>query len=162
MPETVVYIDGGSRGNPGTAGIGVIIQHPTGHRVEISEWIGASDNNYAEYAALLAALKYAAANECTRLRVFSDSEVVVRQINGHYSCQSPLLRQIYQVCIALIESFEGFTISHIRREHNREADRLVRTAIERAKRERRRRERQQQKDEDEDRQSAVLQTSFAT
>src|SRR5438477_10210287 len=64
MSETVVYIDGGSRGNPSAAGIGVIIEHPTGHRVEISERIGASDNNYAEYAALLVALRYAAANEC--------------------------------------------------------------------------------------------------
>ena len=162
MPETVVYIDGGSRGNPGTAGIGVIIEHPTGHRVEISEWIGARDNNYAEYAALLAALKYAAANQCRRLRVFSDSEVVVRQINGHYSCQSPLLRQIYLLCVALIGSLEDFTITHIRREHNLDADRLVRAAIERTKRQRRRRQRQQEQDEEENRPSGMLQTSFAT
>jgi ribonuclease HI len=154
MTETVVYIDGGSRGNPGSAGIGVIIEHPTGRRVEISRWIGQSDNNYAEYAALLTALQYAVANECTRLRVFSDSEVVVRQINGHYNCQSPLLRQIYLLCVALIGSFERFTISHIRREHNLEADRLARAAIERAKSER--------AAEHHERHTSPLHTSFAT
>ena len=134
MAEAVAYIDCGSQGNPGPAGIGIIIHHPGGHRVEISRWIGSSDNNYAEYAALLVALQYAVANQCPRLRVFSDSEVVVRQINGHYNCQSPLLRQIYEVCTALIASLECFTITHIRRENNLEADRLANDAIERAKR----------------------------
>lgn len=135
MSEAVAYIDGGSHGNPGPAGIGVIIEHAS-HRVEISEPIGAHDNNYAEYAALLAALRYAVDNGCTRMRVFSDSEVVVRQINGHYSCQSPLLRQIYQLCLSLIGGLETFTLTHIRREHNLEADELARLAIRRAKRHR--------------------------
>lgn len=135
MSEAVAYIDGGSHGNPGPAGIGVIIEHAD-NRVEISEPIGAHDNNYAEYAALLAALRYAVDNGCTRMRVFSDSEVVVRQINGHYSCQSPLLRQIYQLCLSLIGGLEAFTLTHIRREHNLEADKLARLAIHRAKRHR--------------------------
>jgi probable phosphoglycerate mutase len=135
MSEAVAYIDGGSHGNPGPAGIGVIIEHAS-QRVEISEPIGPRDNNYAEYAALLAALRYAMNNGCTRLRVFSDSEVVVRQINGHYSCQSPLLRHIYQLCLSLIGGFEAFTLTHIRREHNHEADELARLAIHRAKKHR--------------------------
>lgn len=133
MSETVAYIDGGSHGNPGPAGIGVVIQHATGGRVEISECIGAHDNNYAEYAALLAALRYALGNGCLRLRVFSDSQVVVRQINGHYNCQSPMLRQIYSVCVTLIESLEAFSLTHVRREQNSEANDLVRQAIARAK-----------------------------
>ncbi len=133
MVETVAYIDGGSHGNPGPAGIGVVIQHGDGDRVEISECIGARDNNYAEYAALLAALRYAVTHGCTRIRVFSDSQVVVRQINGHYVCQSPLLRQMYQLCVALIGSLEAFTLVHIRREHNAEANDLARLAIQRAK-----------------------------
>ena len=133
MSEAVAYIDGGSHGNPGPAGIGVVIQHAE-NRVEISEPIGAHDNNYAEYAALRAALRYAVKNGCTRMRVFSDSEVVVRQINGHYSCQSPILRQIYQVCVTLIGGLEAFTLTHIKREQNHEADELARLAIHRAKR----------------------------
>lgn len=138
MSEAVAYIDGGSHGNPGPAGIGVVIEHAS-RRVEISETIGARDNNYAEYAALLAALRYAVNHGCTRMRVFSDSEVVVRQINGHYSCQSPLLRQIYQLCLSLIGGLEAFTLTHIRREHNLEADELARLAIHRAKRRRKQR-----------------------
>ena len=133
MSEAVAYIDGGSHGNPGPAGIGVVIEHAS-QRVEISEPIGPHDNNYAEYAALLAALRYAVNHGCTRMRVFSDSEVVVRQINGHYSCQSPLLRQIYEICLALIGGLEAFTLTHIRREQNHEADELARLAIHRAKR----------------------------
>lgn len=84
----IAYVDGGSRGNPGPAGIGVVIEHPTGRRVEISQSIGTGDNNYAEYAALLAALEYAAAYDAPSLQVYSDSEVVVRQVSGAYTCQS--------------------------------------------------------------------------
>jgi ribonuclease HI len=113
----IAYVDGGSRGNSGPAGIGVVIEHPTGRRVEISESIGARDNNYAEYAALLVALEYAAAYSASRLRVFSDSEVVVRQINGSYNCQSPALRDIHGACKELIGHFDEFGIEHIRREN---------------------------------------------
>ncbi|HUK86718.1 MAG TPA: ribonuclease HI family protein [Terriglobales bacterium] len=132
MSHLVAYVDGGSRGNPGLAGIGVVLEHGEGRRVEISESLAAQDNNYAEYAALLLALEYAAACGCARLQVFSDSEVVVRQINGLYTCQSPALRPIYEFCRALIGSFEAFTLTHIRREHNREANRLVQAALRRA------------------------------
>lgn len=132
MSHLVAYVDGGSRGNPGLAGIGVVLEHGQGRRVEISEWLPAQDNNYAEYAALLLALEYAAACGCPRLHVFSDSEVVVRQINGLYTCQSPALRPIYEFCRALIASFETFTLTHVRREHNREANRLVQSALRRA------------------------------
>ena len=82
MTDLTAYIDGGTRGKPRSSGIGVVIEHPGGRRVEISQWIGADDNNYAEYAALLVALEYAAVYRCRRLQVFSDSEVVVKQING--------------------------------------------------------------------------------
>ena len=80
--DMIAYVDGGSRCNPGSAGIGVVIEHPTGRRVEISQSIDSGDNNYAEYAALLVALEYAAAYGSPRLEVFSDSEIVVRQITG--------------------------------------------------------------------------------
>lgn len=129
----VAYVDGGSRGSRGPAGIGVVIEHPGGRRVEISECIEAADNNYAEYSALLAALEYAAENQCSRLCVFSDSEVMVKQITGHYTCQSAGLRAIHDNCKDLIHSLEEFTIMHIRRHANREADRLANAAMERAR-----------------------------
>ncbi len=132
MSHLVAYVDGGARGSPGLAGIGVLLEHAGGRRVAISEWLPAPDNNYAEYAALRAALEYAAACGCQSLEVFSDSEVVVRQINGLYSCQSPALRPIYDSCRALIAALQVFTLTHVRREHNREANRLVQAAIRRA------------------------------
>jgi ribonuclease HI len=132
----IAYVDGGSRGSDGPAGIGVVVEHSTGRRVEISQFIGARDNNYAEYAALLVALEYAAAYDSPRLQVFSDSEVVVRQISGSYNCQSPMLRDIYDACQGLIEQFQEFDITHIRRENNADADRLAKQAMERAARER--------------------------
>ncbi len=132
MTDLTAYIDGGTRGKPRSSAIGVIIEHCAGRRVEISQWIGADDNNYAEYAALLVALEYAVAFRCRSLRVFSDSEVVVKQINGHYSCQSPGLRQIHQRCKDLIGALEEFEISHIRRELNSDANRLVSAAMERS------------------------------
>ncbi len=131
MTDLTAYIDGGTRGTPRSSAIGVVIEHPGGRRVEISQWIGADDNNYAEYAALLVALEYAVAFRCRCLRVFSDSEVVVRQITGFYSCQSPALRQIHQRCKDLIGLLDEFAISHIRRERNSEANRLVSAAMQR-------------------------------
>ena len=128
MSFLIAYIDGSSRSDSGSSGIGVIIQHAAGRRVEITEWVASSDNNYAEYAALLAALEYAAACGCPRLHVFSDSEVVVKQISGQYSCQSRALRQIYESCKAAIRSLEHFAITHIRRENNADANRLANTA----------------------------------
>ena len=104
----IAYVDGGSRGNRGPAGIGVVIEHPTGRRVEISQCIGIRDNNYAEYAALLVALEYAAAYASPRLQVYSDSEVVVRQISESYTCRSTVLRDIYKACKDLIDNFQGF------------------------------------------------------
>jgi probable phosphoglycerate mutase len=129
----VAYVDGGSRSSRGPAGIGVVVVKPGGRRVEISEIIETGDNNYAEYSALLAALEYAAANQCSRLCVFSDSEVVVKQITGDYTCQSAGLREIYENCKTLIDYLEEFTIRHIRRHANREADRLANAAMNRAR-----------------------------
>ncbi len=130
----IAYVDGGSRGNSGPAGVGVVIEHPCGTRVEISHPITAGDNNYAEYAALLVALEYAAACNSPRLQVFSDSEVVVRQISGSYNCQSPSLRDIHRTCKRLISRLEDFAITHIRRHNNEHANRLAREAVNRAAR----------------------------
>jgi ribonuclease HI len=128
------YVDGAARSNPGGGGIGVLLQPGEGGTIEISQWIQARDNNYAEYAALLVALAVCSRHQCRRLQVFSDSQVVVRQISGLYRCQSASLRRIHEHCQDLIRGFEQFSIEHIRREQNY-ADRLAHAAMERADRE---------------------------
>jgi ribonuclease HI len=131
MSYLVAYVDGSSRSNSRSSGIGVVFEDASGRRVAIAERVPSGDNNYAEYAALLAALKYAASSGCRRLQVFSDSEVVVRQINGQYHCRSRGLRQIYESCKTVIDSLEHFAITHIRREQNRDANQLATAAVER-------------------------------
>ena len=130
MSELVAYVDGGSHGNPGPAGIGVVIEAPNGHRIRIAKWIGRHDNNVAEYAALLVALQYALELKATALHVFSDSEVVVRQMKGEYACRSPRLYSLNWVCQKLARSLQ-FSIAHIRRQDNAEANGLANSAVRR-------------------------------
>jgi ribonuclease HI len=127
MPELVAYVDGGSHGNPGPSGIGVIIQAPDGETVRIAKWVGHQDNNVAEYLALLEALQHAVAVNARTLHVYSDSEVIVKQMTGEYACRSPRLHSLNWTCRKLARSVE-FSIAHIPREDNREANRLARTA----------------------------------
>ncbi|HLK32760.1 MAG TPA: ribonuclease HI family protein [Terriglobales bacterium] len=128
MSELVAYIDGGSHGNPGPAGIGVVIVGSDGDRTRIAKWIGRHDNNVAEYAALLEALQYALERKATALRVFSDSEVVVRQMRGEYACRSPRLYSLNWVCQKLARRLQ-FSIAHVPREDNAEANRLANSAV---------------------------------
>jgi len=127
MPELVAYVDGGSHGNPGPSGIGVIIETPDGDTVRIAKWIGHQDNNVAEYLALLEALQHAVAVNARTLHVYSDSEVIVKQMTGEYACRSPRLHSLNWTCRKLARSVQ-FSIAHIPREDNREANRLARTA----------------------------------
>lgn len=130
MSELVAYVDGGSHGNPGPAGIGVVIEASNGERIRIAKWIGHHDNNVAEYAALLVALQYALELKATVLHVFSDSEVVVRQMKGEYACRSPHLYSLNWICRKLAHSLE-FSIVHIRRQDNAEANSLANSAARR-------------------------------
>ena len=91
MPDLVAYVDGGSLGNPGPSGIGIVIDGGESGPVRIAKWIGHQDNNVAEYVALLEALQYAITLNAKTLHVFSDSQVVVRQMRGEYVCRSPRL-----------------------------------------------------------------------
>ena len=91
MSDLVAYVDGGSFGNPGPSGIGVVIDGSTNGTIRIAKWIGHQDNNVAEYLALLEALQCALGLRARALHVFSDSEVVVRQMRGEYRCRSPRL-----------------------------------------------------------------------
>jgi len=128
MSDVVAYVDGGSLGNPGPSGIGVVLARSEGRTIRIAKWIGRQDNNVAEYVALLEALQCALILKAVKLHVYSDSEVVVRQMNGEYICRSPRLYSLHWICRKLARSFD-FTISHIRREANTEANRLANSAV---------------------------------
>src|SRR6266581_1269079 len=128
MFDLVAYVDGGSLGNPGSAGVGVVIEGSESGRITIGKWIGRQDNNVAEYLALLEALQCAVTLKARKLHVYSDSQVVVRQMKGEYSCRSPRLYSLNWICRKLARSLH-FSISHIHREHNAEANRLASSAV---------------------------------
>jgi ribonuclease HI len=125
--DLVAYVDGGSLGNPGPSGIGVVIDPGDGRVIQIARWIGRQDNNVAEYVALLEALQYAVTLKARTLHVYSDSEVVVRQMKGEYNCRSSRLYSLHWICLKLARSFR-FSISHIPRSSNAEANRLASSA----------------------------------
>jgi ribonuclease HI len=128
----VAYCDGGSRGNPGPAGFGVYIQDSSGSVLaELSQYLGARTNNYAEYSALLAALEFAIAKGHRSLRVVSDSELMVKQIKGQYRVNSPELRPLYEEAKRRIPLLDHFQIQHVLRDKNRHADRLANLAMDR-------------------------------
>jgi ribonuclease HI len=119
------YIDGGSRGNPGEAGCGVFFPGV----VRIAEYLGTGTNNFAEYSALLAALRFAVFSRCEQLTVYADSELVVRQIKGEYQVRNDGIRPLYDSAIRWIALIPSFSISHVRREQNKDADMLANLAM---------------------------------
>jgi ribonuclease HI len=127
MSDLVAYVDGGSLGNPGQSGVGVVIDGSPDGTIRIAKWIGRQDNNVAEYLALLEALQCATGLKAKALHVFSDSEVVVKQMKGEYSCRSPRLYSLNWICRKLARSL-NFSISHVSREKNAEANRLASSA----------------------------------
>ena len=134
-PEPLVaHVDGGARGNPGPAGYGVVIEDSHGHRMaEFSRYLGHRTNNHAEYSGLIAALQYALKHNSSGLRVLSDSELMVRQMNGIYKVRSPELRPLFEEARALVRRLKWFRIEHVRREKNADADRLANEAMDREK-----------------------------
>jgi ribonuclease HI len=133
MSALVAYVDGGSLGNPGPSGIGVVISGARDGKLKIAKWIGWQDNNVAEYLALLEALQCAVLLKARALHVYSDSEVVVKQMTGVYACRSPRLYSLNWTCRKLARSLE-FSISHVKREFNAEANRLANSAARKKKR----------------------------
>ncbi len=126
----VAYSDGGARGNPGPSGYGVVIQDETGHKVaSLSEYLGHQTNNFAEYQGLIAALEYAVKHGHKALKVISDSELLVRQIKGIYKVKNATLRDLHTRAKELIAKLEWFSIGHVLRGHNQEADRLANAAM---------------------------------
>ena len=129
MTKLTLFIDGASRGNPGHAGIGIRIEADGEVLTEHCEYIGCTTNNVAEYRALIKGLEIAARFKANRVTVFSDSELVVRQMNGTYKVKSGGLLPLYQTAQMQSRTFDGFQIKHVRREKNKEADRLANRGI---------------------------------
>jgi ribonuclease HI len=126
----VLYTDGAARGNPGPAGAGVHIETRDGGLVdEISEYLGETTNNVAEYRALLLALERARDLGGREIEIRSDSELVVRQMTGLYRVRNPALLPLYERANALARSFASVAYIHVRRDRNRAADRLANAAI---------------------------------
>jgi|HubBroStandDraft_6_1064221.scaffolds.fasta_scaffold140520_2 acyl dehydratase/ribonuclease HI len=123
-------IDGAARGNPGPAAYGVIVRRPDGSTHEsLGKYIGHTTNNVAEYYALIAALDYAAASGIRRLRVYSDSQLIVNQIKGLYKVKHPDLRPLHERAKKQAATLETFTIQYVPREQNRDADDLANAAL---------------------------------
>ena len=120
------HIDGAARGNPGPASYGVVILKPDGQPLEqLRKYIGRMTNNVAEYYALIAALDYAAAHSIRKLRIRSDSELLVRQMQGSYKVKSADLKPLHERAKKLAAALEYFDIQHVRREQNAHADALA-------------------------------------
>ena len=126
------HCDGGSRGNPGPAGYGAVIEDPQGRIVaRLSEYLGKQTNNFAEYSGLLAVLKWAHQNRAQRLRVVSDSELMVKQMKGIYKVKNPGLLSLWEEAKRLAGGLERFQMTHTLRGGNKEADRLANDAMDR-------------------------------
>jgi len=125
--EIILFIDGACKGNPGAAGIGVLLTTPDGETIaEIGEGIGQTTNNVAEYKALIRGLEEALSRGADRITVHTDSQLMARQMEGRYKINAPHLRSLQQEATALCRLFSGgVTITHILREGNARADALA-------------------------------------
>jgi len=128
--KLIIYTDGGARSNPGPAGIGAVIYNEKKEIIkEISEYIGETTNNQAEYRAVVYALEAAKKIKADFLEFFLDSELVVKQLNREYKVKNKDLAPLFIKINNLILSFKKVNFTHIRREFNKEADRLVNLAV---------------------------------
>ena len=126
----IAHIDGGSRGNPGPSAYGVVIEDESGQSIaELSEYLGRQTNNFAEYQGLLAALEYAVKYAHKGLKVISDSELLVRQMQGSYRVHHPVLRNLHARARQLTQQLDWFSITHVLRAKNEAADRLANAAM---------------------------------
>lgn len=138
MQKITIHTDGGARSNPGPAGIGVVIENGSGVIGEISKFIGSQTNNYAEYEALIQGLlwvreKFPGKTDDIDMRVFMDSELVVKQCQGLYKVKEPTLKEQWgRVQAIRSEFFPHLTFNHVRREFNKHADKLVNAAVDEA------------------------------
>ncbi len=130
MKKLIINTDGGSRGNPGAAGIGVIIRDEQENIIfEHGAYIGETTNNVAEYSALIKSLETARDMGATDLLVRMDSELIVKQMQGLYKIKEPTLQELAQKVIRLKGNFASVVFTHVRREYNKEADAQVNKAL---------------------------------
>jgi ribonuclease HI len=125
-----VHVDGGSRGNPGPAAVGVVVMTPEGEVLEErGETIGDTTNNVAEYRALLLGIELAQEHGATEVELVGDSQLIVRQVQGEYRVKDETLRGLNTQVTAALDGFESWSIRDVRRDENAEADRLVNEAL---------------------------------
>jgi len=129
MAKLTVNVDGGARGNPGPAAIGVVVQAGGEVVEELGETIGRATNNVAEYRALLRGIELAAAHGAEDLELVGDSELVVRQVEGRYKVKDAALRELHAEVKRALAGFDSWSIRHVKRAQNADADRLVNQAL---------------------------------
>src|ERR1700761_5234910 len=133
MGKLTVNVDGGARGNPGPAAIGVVVRNDDGAIVEaVGETIGNQTNNVAEYRALIRGIELAAAHGATEVELIGDSQLIVRQIEGRYKVKHAAMKDLHAEAKKLLQNFDSWSIRDVRREQNADADRLVNEALDRA------------------------------
>lgn len=129
----MLHVDGGARGNPGPAAIGVVVSDPGGQVVdELAERIGVATNNVAEYRAVLRALARATELGASEVEIVGDSELVARQLAGQYKVKHPALRPLYEQALVALRGFERWSIRSVPRAQNADADALVNAALDAA------------------------------
>ncbi|MFH0800144.1 MAG: ribonuclease HI family protein [Pseudomonadota bacterium] len=131
MSDVIIHSDGAARGNPGPAGAGAVLTDREGKVVgEVCRYLGDSlTNNQAEYRALLLALAEAAGKGATRVCIYADSELMVKQIRGEYRVKNEGIKPLFQEVMGLLRKIGGYTIEHVPREKNKRADQLANLAI---------------------------------
>ena len=131
--KVVVHVDGGARGNPGPAAIGVVVSSPDGEVLdEVAEPIGVATNNVAEYRALLRGLELARALGASQVEIVNDSELVARQLTGAYKVKHPAMKPLHAEAMAALRAFDGWGVRSVPRADNARADQLVNEALDRA------------------------------
>lgn len=129
MSRLTVNVDGGARGNPGPAAIGVVLRGDGEVLEEVGETIGEATNNVAEYRALLRGIELASARGASELELIGDSELVVRQVEGRYKVKNAGMKELHEEVKRALREFDSWTIRHVRRAENADADRLVNQAL---------------------------------
>jgi ribonuclease HI len=130
LEKLVVNVDGGARGNPGPAAIAAVVRAPGGEVLaERGQRIGRATNNVAEYKALLLGIELAAGLGASELELVGDSELIVKQVKGEYKVKDATMRGLHTEVKGALRDFDRWSIRHVRREHNKEADRLVNEAL---------------------------------
>ena len=125
-----IYSDGGSRGNPGPAGIGVVILDDKKKKIkEIYKYIGEATNNVAEYSALISGLEEVANLGGNEVVIHMDSELAIKQLSGEYKVKDAGIRELFEKALNILKKFNSFEVKHIERAKNKEADKLVNKAI---------------------------------